>query len=55
MTTTIYQFAQNKMSEIVTVLLELSEVTKNFTQPDISIWSDESKAEALLVVFQKVC
>lgn len=48
MTTTIYQFAQNKMSEIVTVLLELSEVTKNFTQPDISIWSDESKAEALL-------
>lgn len=46
--TTIYQFAQTEMGEIVTALLDLSVATNNFNSPNVDLWQDALKAEALL-------
>jgi hypothetical protein len=46
--TTIYEFAQKEMGEIVTALLELSEETLNFVKPPKEIWATKEKAEMLL-------
>lgn len=46
--TTIYEFAQKEMGEIVTALLELSEDTLNFIKPPKEIWGSKEKAEMLL-------
>lgn len=45
---TIYDFAQAQMGEIVTMLLELSQTTQNFTEPSQEVWNDHIKAEILL-------
>lgn len=46
--TTIYEFAQQEMGDIVTALLDLSQTTNNFVSPGVEVWSDLASAEMLL-------